>query len=134
MAASLAAAVTATLFLLVSPFGTSDRPGTPSSRELRGTGGLAAPVVLEPTDGADIVVDELHIRWAAVPRALFYEVHVVAADGEPIWEATLEATTAGPPSGLGPGAGETCFLWVRAFLPDGSSTKSDVVGFRLSEE
>lgn len=86
------------------------------------------PVVLSPQAGAIVHASDFSIRWGAVPDAVAYEVRVVSAEGDLIWQTRLRGKSADPPKQtLRPG--QKYFVWVRASLRDGKTLQSAAVGF-----
>lgn len=72
---------------------------------------------------------KLVFRWEPLPNAIAYEVHVVTADGDLVWEKKVNATSVAPPSTVTLTRGSKYFIWVRAVFPDGKTQQSDPVGF-----
>ena len=97
---------------------------------------LATPVetveVLEPQSESVVLRDRLRFRWRAVGNAAAYEVRVVNAEGDLLWQGqdSKAAAQLPPDFPVPPGA---YFVWVRAFLNDGRTIKSDPVPFTISK-
>lgn len=97
---------------------------------------LATPVetveVLEPQSELVVLREQLRFRWKAVGNAASYEVRVVNAEGDLLWQGQESKPTAQLPPDLRvrPGA---YFVWVRAFMHDGRTIKSDPVPFSISK-
>ena len=97
---------------------------------------LATPVetveVLEPQSESVVLRERLRFRWGAVGNAASYEVRVVNAEGDLLWQGQESKPTAQLPPDLRvrPGA---YFVWVRAFMHDGRTIKSDPVPFTISK-
>lgn len=72
---------------------------------------------------------DVEFRWKALPQALFYEIRVVGAEGDLLWEQRVEDTRARMPRGTAGSQQGKLFVSVRAHLPDGQTMKSQVVGF-----
>jgi hypothetical protein len=108
--------------------------GTPADRTVRNRGAQAAvPSLVFPQEGAVVSAAEVEFRWTAVPQALFYEVRVLSAEGDRLWEQRVDGTrTRVPASALSQERGKM-FVSVRAQLPDGRAVKSEVVGFSVRE-
>ena len=75
--------------------------------------------------------DGLEVRWRGVPGSLFYEVHLVTADGSVVWEGRTEATEATLPAGVHLVPGQKYYVWVRAYLSEGKTLKSPAAGFSV---
>lgn len=87
-----------------------------------------------PHEGSVLAVRDLEFRWKRVPRALYYDIRVVTQEGELIWEGRVEGTHARLPSSASLKAGEEFFVRVRAYLPEGKTITSHVVGFKVKSE
>jgi len=86
------------------------------------------PELIFPREGGVLKPSELNLRWKFVPRARYYEVHLVDSEGEPLWQG--ESQTAGiyvPGTvTLKDGA---YFVWIAAHTEDGRVQKSSPVRF-----
>ena len=97
---------------------------------------LTTPVemveVLEPESESVVLRERVRFRWKAVANVAYYELRVVNAEGDLLWQGQESKPTAQLPPGLPvrPGA---YFVWVRAFLHDGRTIKSDPVPFTISK-
>ena len=97
---------------------------------------LTTPVemveVLEPESESVVLREKLRFRWKAVANVAYYELRVVNAEGDLLWQGQESKPTAQLPPDLPvrPGA---YFVWVRAFLHDGRTIKSDPVPFTISK-
>ena len=89
------------------------------------------PAILFPEEGQVVVGPELEIRWQEVPRSLFYDVRVLSAAGDRVWEARVESTRAQLPVEIRLATGEGYFVSVRAHLAEGRTRRSPVVGFEV---
>ncbi|MDP9268490.1 MAG: hypothetical protein M3P27_09240 [Acidobacteriota bacterium] len=105
-----------------SPAGEA-RGQAPSSQE---------PRVLEPKPNAKVDPANLDLRWAGIPRALFYEVIITDPSGHRVWGHKAEQEQAHVPieAGLKPGP---YFVWVRAHLPEGKVVRTRAVTFTVPE-
>ena len=74
-------------------------------------------------------VDTLEFRWEPMPTAVAYEVRVVTADGDLVWEKKVNGTSVTPPRSVSLTKGNKYFIWVRAVFADGKTQQSDPVGF-----
>jgi hypothetical protein len=88
--------------------------------------------VLEPQSESVVLRERLRFRWKAVANVAYYELRVANAEGDLLWQGQESNTTAQVPPDLPvrPGA---YFVWVRAFLHDGRTIKSDPVPFTISK-
>jgi len=86
------------------------------------------PGLIFPQENAVIKPGELFMKWKAVPRARYYEVHLVDAEGEPLWQGESQAASTGVPGTvmLKDGA---YFVWIAAYIEDGRVQKSSPVRF-----
>jgi hypothetical protein len=86
------------------------------------------PGLIFPRENAVIKAGELFMKWKAVPRASYYEVHLVDADGEPLWlgESQITGTRVPDTVALKDGA---YFVWIAAHTEDGRVQKSSPVWF-----
>jgi hypothetical protein len=86
--------------------------------------------VLSPAlPNATLASPDIHFAWQAIARATSYDVRVTRDTGEPVWEAHVEANHAKPPANVHFGSGSKYFVWVRAYLKDGSTVESEPVPF-----
>ncbi len=131
-AAAAAASVAIAASVALHPSGTGLETAAAPAR-VRGalTEAAAPPEVLLPREDSKAAPD-LELRWTAVDRALFYELKLVTAEGDVVWEDRLETTHARLPSGLALATGARHFFWVRAYLPEGVTLKSRAVGFEVA--
>lgn len=105
-------------------------PPATTAREVR-TVKPAGPSLelLAPRDGSALAPGTLEFRWTRVPASLFYELRVMTADGDLVWEGRAEGTQTRLPESVQLVSGTRYFVSVRAFLPDGKTLTSPVVGF-----
>ncbi len=87
-----------------------------------------------PQDGSALPRNNVEFRWQRVPGAIYYEVRVVTQEGDLIWEGRVAEAQAKFPSTATLKAGEGFFVRVRAFLPEGKTITSRVVGFSVKGE
>jgi Putative zinc-finger len=92
-----------------------------------------APKLLLPREGAVVKRENLEFRWQSIAEAVFYEVSIVTAAGDPV----ILRQTDGTRLELSPEAklisGEKYFVSVRAHLREGRTVRSSVVSFRISD-
>jgi anti-sigma factor RsiW len=105
-----------------------------STVEVRSAPGrLAAPELLSPREGSVVGREKVEFRWRAVPGAVSYEVELVTAEGDVLWQDRAEAAGARLPGTVPIAPGQELYVWVRAHLVDGTTLKSEPVGFRLED-
>jgi hypothetical protein len=92
---------------------------------------LVAPQLLSPEEGALVSRERIDFRWREVAGAIFYEIQLVTADGDVLWQDRTEETTVRLPEAVPIAPGQEVYVWVRAHLLDGNTLKSDPVGFTL---
>ena len=90
-----------------------------------------APELLFPAEGSVVRAGHIDFQWRGMPRTLFYEIRVVTAEGDLVWRGRAEATRVQLPPDVQLAAGQKYFVWVRAYLPEGKTAKSAVVGFNV---
>jgi hypothetical protein len=104
---------------------------TEQARTVRSaTAAELSPELLFPAEGGVIAATDREIRWRPVARALFYEVHLMTAEGDLVWETRTDRTAASVPVAH-LNAGRKYYLSVRALLPEGKTIKSTTVGFEV---
>lgn len=89
------------------------------------------PELLFPAEGSVVQAGHVEFRWRGIPRSLFYEIRFVTAEGDLVWRGRAEATRVQLPPDVQLAAGQKYFVWVRAYLPEGKTAKSAVVGFNV---
>ncbi len=93
---------------------------------------ISAPALLSPRPNATLSGRLVEFRWEGVRDALYYEVQVVTADGDLVWESRTEGNTTSLPSDVSLQTGQRYFVWVQAFLAEGKTTKSTAVAFTVA--
>jgi hypothetical protein len=115
----------------------SARAGLPtpqaSTPQVRNVDPDHAPKLLLPHEGAVVRRVSLEFRWQSTADAVFYEVSIVTAAGDPVLVRQTEGTRLElpPEAKLIPGA--KYFVSVRAHLREGKTVRSTVVSFRISD-
>ena len=108
-------------------------PATPPRSKVRnGLTRQILPELVLPRPDAAISGEDVEFRWKEVPQSLFYEVRVVSAEGNLIWEGRASGTSLRLPGEARLEAGQKYFVWVRAYLPEGKSVQSRAVAVRVS--
>jgi len=125
------------------PAPTVEAPSPPSGPALEAPGapetvrrtpkGAVLLTLLFPSDGSILSSKDLEFRWKPVRHSLFYDVRVVTAEGDLLWEGRAEASQARLPDHVHLQPGRKYFVWVRAYLAEGKTLKSAVVGFSVRD-
>jgi uncharacterized protein YndB with AHSA1/START domain len=134
IAGSVALALTGALWFY-PPGGTEDPLGGASSSEVRvvrGESGMPLEI-LYPQEGGVVPAHEIEFRWATAESALFYEVSLVTADGDLVWQSRIEQTQARLPPEVRLIPKEKYYVWIRAQFSEGGAVKSKTIAFEVSE-
>jgi len=135
VAGSTALALTGALWFY-RPSSTEDLLGgsspTEPVRTVRGESGMPLEI-LYPQEGGVVPADEVEFRWATAERALFYEVSLVTADGDLVWQSRIEETQTRLPPEVQLIPKERYYVWIRAQFSEGGSVKSKTIAFEVSE-
>jgi hypothetical protein len=86
--------------------------------------------LLEPRSGSIVRGEGLRFRWKAVANVVYYEIRVVDSEGDPVWRAESTEHAATIPGNLSLRPGKY-FVWVRAYLSDGRTLKSETIAFQI---
>ena len=92
-----------------------------------------APKLLLPHEGAVIKRESLEFRWQRTADAVFYEVSILTAAGDPVLLRQTEGTSLEVSSEANLIPGAKYFVSVRAHLREGKTVRSSVVSFRISD-
>ncbi len=126
-----AATACAALALLVS-VGTPKFSAPEQVRSVSPT--LSAAELSQPHDGELVSRSSLEFRWKPLDAALFYELRVLNADGDLVWQVRAEGkTSVRPPDNLDLSAGQKYFVSVSAFLSEGKVFRSPNVAFQVAD-
>jgi hypothetical protein len=101
-------------------------PEKPQVRELAAR--KSALQLLEPAPHSVWPKQEVRFRWRPVANATYYEIRVVNSEGDLMWRAQESNSTAQIPPNLSLQPGKY-FVWVRAYLNDDRTVKSDARAF-----
>jgi anti-sigma factor RsiW len=113
---------------------TAPAPGT-SPAEVRSVPGQpAAPEIFSPVEGSIVGRKQTEFRWRSVAGAVYYEIQLVTAEGDVVWQERTGETGARLPATVPIAPGQDVYVWVRAHLLDGSTLKSDPVAFTLDDK
>lgn len=92
------------------------------------------PALAYPREGQSIPRESLEFRWQPVADAIFYEVRLLSASGDVVFSARTEEARIRPGPGVSLVPETKYFAMVTAHLREGKTTKSSVVGFRLTTQ
>ena len=92
---------------------------------------ILSPELVYPREGVILASRDLEFRWRQMPGVLFYEVRLVTAEGDVVWEKRSETTHARLPDSIHLASGGQYFVSVRAYLSRGKTAKSATVGFKV---
>jgi hypothetical protein len=92
----------------------------------------STPALIFPRPNAVIPTGQVEFSWTGVRNALYYEVRLVTADGDLVWETRTEENSAPLPASVSLPTGQKYFVWVQAFLAEGKTTKSTAIGFTVA--
>ena len=105
---------------------------TPAVRSQRYA--LRAPEVIFPKPHSTVAQKTVELRWKEMLGAMGYEVRLANAEGDVLWEQRTQGHSATIPSNLVLEPGQTYFLWVRAYLPEGRAAQSKAIPFTVAGE
>jgi len=86
--------------------------------------------LMEPQAGSIVRREALRFRWGPVANATYYEIRVVNSEGDLVWQGQVSTPPAQFPPDLSLRPGKY-FVWVRAYLNNDRTVKSDAVAFRI---
>jgi hypothetical protein len=84
--------------------------------------------LLEPLSESVVPRARLRFRWRAFANTTYYEIRVVNSEGDLVWQGQEANPSAYLPPDLSLRPGKY-FVWVRAYLTDGRTVKSEAMGF-----
>jgi hypothetical protein len=102
-------------------------------RDTRNEASHLVPALLVPEDGTSLSRAGLKFRWTGLSRVVFYDVRIVNAEGDLLWEEHTNDTRINIPPGLTLRPGQTYFVWVRAYLQEGKTVQSKAASFRIAK-
>ena len=91
------------------------------------------PTLISPRNGATVQRSKLQFRWESLADAEFYEIRVVTAEGDPVFETKTEDSHLELGRDIQLKTGAKYFVSVRAYLRQGKTVKSSIVSFRILE-
>jgi hypothetical protein len=93
---------------------------------------VSVPEIIFPKANSKVPKESLEFRWKEVKGALSYQARLVTSEGDVLWEERVEAQSAKLPSSVVLHKGETYFLWIRAYLPEGRVVQSKATRFTVA--
>jgi len=132
----MAAAAAMCLALILTFSVRSPWPGRDSAIETvrKAPDSTAAPELLYPREGAVVARQGLVFRWRPVERSLYYDIRILSADGDLLWNARINATEAQIPESIRLAPGRKYYASLDAWLQEGKSVKCPVVGFKVRDQ
>jgi hypothetical protein len=104
----------------------------PEEQYLRKLAPVQTVEVLEPQPESVVLRERLRFRWKAVGDVAYYELRLANSEGDLMWQGQESNPVAQLPADLPLQPGRY-FVWVRAYLHDGRTIKSDPVPFTISK-
>ena len=89
------------------------------------------PTLISPRNGATVQRSKLQFRWESLADAEFYEIRVVTAEGDPVFETKTEDSHLELGRDVQLKTRAKYFVSVRAHLRQGKTVKSSIVSFRI---
>jgi hypothetical protein len=118
--------------LVGTPSGAQPSLQNPSAGEVRGGAENARLSVLFPAPQSTVARKDLQFRWKPVDGALYYEVRMLTAEGDVVWDQKTEGNSIRLPGDVGVETGHRYYLLIRADLPEGRTVESKAVGFSVA--
>lgn len=106
-------------------------PQPPDEQYVRKLIPLQMLEVLEPQPESVVLRNRLRFRWKPVGDAAYYELRVANSEGDLMWQGQGSSPKAQLPPEL-PLQPGNYFVWVRAYLHDGRTIKSEPVPFTIA--
>lgn len=91
------------------------------------------PEIIVPLVGQTLPINEPVFKWTAVSGSLYYDVRLVSAEGETVWEDRVKSTSQSLPGQLQLQAGTDYYLRVDAYLAEAKRVSSRHVLFTTEE-
>jgi hypothetical protein len=109
--------------------------GMPSggAGEVRGAAETAPLTVVFPAPASVVARKALQFRWKTVDGALDYDVRLLTAEGDQVWDQKTEGNSIQLPSDIRVQTGHRYYLLIRADLPEGKTVDSRAVAFSVAE-
>ena len=103
--------------------------GTPEKQYVRKLATRRSALqLLEPAPDSVWEKQQVRFSWRPVANATYYEIRVVNSEGDVMWRGQESETTVQFPGNLSLQSGKY-FVWVRAYLDDGRTIKSNARAF-----
>jgi hypothetical protein len=83
------------------------------SSEVRGNHETAAETFVLPKANSTVSPKDLEFRWRPIAAAEYYEIEVVTAKGDLVWEKRLQNTSIRLPAAIRLTPGESYYVWLR---------------------
>lgn len=93
-----------------------------------------APTLLFPREGAVVPRGGIEFHWSPVEHTLYYEVFVLSAEGDLVWQDRADGIRVRLPGNTRLSTGQKYYVSVCATLGDGRSLKSPAVGFEVTSQ
>jgi len=90
----------------------------------------AAGVVVEQPKDGDVLLGRPEVRWTGPADAVSYEVLLTTPAGDVLWQKRVSGAVRTLPLDIALPAGQPCYVWVAAYLPEGRRLTSNVVKVR----
>jgi hypothetical protein len=97
-------------------------------------GDLRIPTVIFPRPDATLSRSAVEFRWEPIEGTLYYQVRLVTAEGEPVWEQKTEKTSVRLPQGVNLMSGHKYFVSFRSHLEEGKNLKSKAIPFIVIDQ
>lgn len=107
---------------------------SPKTGEVRGGTESAALTVVFPAPDSAVSRKDLQFRWELVRGALDYDVRLMSAEGNLVWEQRADVNSLSVPANVKLETGKKYYLLIRADLPEGKTAESKVVAFSVAEQ
>jgi hypothetical protein len=102
-----------------------------SGRERKPSSYETEPTMITPQQGQLVSRSHLKFRWNAVPNAAYYQVRLVTAEGDLVWEGSSGTRELGVPDSLVLNGGKY-FVLVSAAMNNGRMHKASPVEFQVA--
>jgi hypothetical protein len=93
----------------------------------------AAEIVVEQPKDGDILLGRPQVRWTGPADAVSYEVFVTTPAGDVLWQKRVGGAARTLSLDAPLPAGQSCYVWVDAYLPEGRQLTSNVVKVRAGD-
>lgn len=90
------------------------------------------PAMLLPRDGETLEAGSIAFRWTPVEGAMHYELRLLSADGDLIWQSRTDETDTRITKDVTLSPGQRYYVSVTASMPDGKSLKSSLIEFGVT--